>query len=189
MPMTRYYEYRPDCTIAGIGTARANWDRLEYIYLSDVSLAGTWTPMVFHGFKEDSQRQGDFPSLHDHPALPVFSQRAWDVLSPLIGCHCEALAIVHPDGEPYFIIHVIETTDCVDLERSRIQQYCTGGVMAIERYCLKTEMLFGKHIFRTPVVARGQLLLDDVFREAVEKNRLMGLEFRPLPMVQELRGA
>lgn len=183
----RYYKYTPDCTIAGIGTTAENWDCLGHVYGWDAPLAAWWTPMVFHGFKEDPERQGDFPSLHDYPALPVFSQRAWDVLWPLIDCRWEALPIVHPSGKPFYIVHVMEVIDCVDLERSKVELYRSGDVAEIERYCLKAEMLVGKHVFKTPIASGGELLLDDVFREAVEKNGLTGLEFRPLPMVRAAR--
>ena len=72
----QYYEYSPDCTIAGVGTDVLNWERLGDIYCLDTSLAYLWSPITFHGFKEDPKQEGDFPSLHDYPALPVFSQRA-----------------------------------------------------------------------------------------------------------------
>ena len=127
----QYYEYSPDCTIAGVGTEVLNWERLGDIYCLEAPLAYLWTPITFHGFKEDYMKEeGDFPCFYDYPALPVFSQHAWDVIHPLINCRCEALPIIHPSGKPYYLIHVMETIDCVDVGRSKVDLFDDGRVMA-----------------------------------------------------------
>jgi hypothetical protein len=78
----------------------------------------------------------------------------------------------------------METIDCLDVEHSEgVERFSDGGVMDVERYCLKTSMLAGKHIFKLPRETLGRLLVDDVFRDAVEKNGLTGLEFVALPTV------
>ena len=181
----QYYEYTPDCTIAGVGTDPPIRGRLGDIYRWDAPLASLWSPVVFFEFNEDPSERGDFPSLHDCPALPVFSQRAWDVLRRVIDCRWEALPIIHPSGRPFYIIHVMETIDCLDVEHSEgVKRYDDGDVMDVERYSFRTEMLAGKHIFKLSLQTMGRLLVDDVFREAVERNGLKGLEFRALPTVE-----
>ena len=50
---------------------------------------------------------------------------------------------------------------------------------------LKPELLVGKHIFLTPIASRGELLVDDVFRQHVEAHKLKGLEFHAIPRVDE----
>ena len=77
----------------------------------------------------------------------------------------------------------MELIDCVDHARSELEFYDDGGVAGINRYCLKPELLVGKHIFRTPIASRGDLLVDDVFRQAVEGHKLKGLEFHAIPRV------
>ena len=104
----------------------------------------------------------------------MFSQRAWDVLNARIGCRWEALPIIHPSKKPFYLIHVMEVIDCVDHARSEIEYYDDGRVASIERYCLKPELLVGKHIFRTPMASRGYLLVDDVFRQVVESPQAQG---------------
>jgi len=97
------------------------------------------------------------------------------------------LPINHPSGNPYYLIHVMETIDCLDVERSKLKRFdeADGGwVMEIVRYALKAELLVGKHIFKLTPETTGSLLLDDTFRTAVEENGLTGLEFRPLPMAR-----
>jgi len=186
----RYYLYTPSCAVASIGAPSAEHKRIVRIHYQDVPLASSWQPLAFHGFKEEKSmpQEGDFPALNDFCRIPVFSQRAWDVLRAAVDCRWEALPIIHPCGKQYYLIHVMETIDCVDVERSEgVQLFDDGRVMEIERYCLKTEVLAGKHVFKTPVATGAELFVDDVFREAVEKNGLKGLEFRPLPMVREGR--
>ena len=130
--------------------------------------------------------KGDFPPFYDYGRLPVFSQRAWDVLSTSIACRWEALPIIHPSKKPFYLIHVMEVIDCVDLARSEIDEYYNDGrVAGIERYRLRPELLVGKHIFRTPIASRGELLVDDVFRQVVEDHKLKGLKFHAIPRVDE----
>jgi hypothetical protein len=62
-----------------------------------------------------------------------------------------------------------------------------GRVASIERYCLKPKLLEGKHIFRTPLASGSYLLVDDVFRQAVEDHKLKGLKFHAIPRVDAPR--
>ncbi len=131
---------------------------------------------------KEPREEGDFPPLYDG-LLPVFSQRAWDVLSGGIGCRWEALPILHPSKKPFYLIHVMEVIDCVDHALSEIEYYDDGRVASIERYCLRPELSVGKHIFRTPLASGSDLLVDDVFRQIVEDHRRKGLEFSAIPRV------
>jgi hypothetical protein len=182
----RYYEYSPDCTIAGVGTDALGLERLGDIYAWDAPLASLWSAIAFHGYKEDPAKEveGDFPCFYDYPALPVFSQHAWDALRSEIECRWEALPIIHPSGKPFYLIHVMETIEALDVERSQgVKRYDDGDVMEVDRYCLKTRMLVGKHVFKLSPDATGGLIVDDVFRNAVVGNALTGLEFRALPTI------
>ena len=77
----------------------------------------------------------------------------------------------------------METIDCLDVQRSKVELFDDGRVMEIELYCLRKNLLTGKHIFKLSLQTTGRLLVDDVFREAVERNALAGLEFVALPTV------
>src|SRR5207244_3669648 len=153
------------------------------IHYEDRSLAAAWKPVVFHGFDENPEEEGDFPSLIGYSKLPVMSQRAWDVLRPIIGYCCEALPTIHPSGETYYIVHVMETIDCLDVARSEINRSQIGDrrINRVYRYAFLTDMLKGKHIFKLPLVRGAGLIVDDVFRTAVETNGLRGLKFEKLP--------
>jgi len=128
--------------------------------------------------------QGDFPSLGNYNMLPVMSQRAWEALRPLIGHCCEALPIIHPSGRPYYIIHVMNTIDALDEDRSEVKRFSDDGIMRVVRYALKSDLLEDQHIFKLPHESGGDLLVDDEFRRVVEENGLQGLIFKPIPLVE-----
>jgi hypothetical protein len=107
------------------------------------------------------------------------------VLEPLIGYCCESLPIIHPTGKPYFIIHVMDTIDCLDEEQSELRRsQIDQRVNRIFKYSFKSEMLTGKHIFKLPLKSCGELIVDENFRKTVEASKLKGLLFTQLPMVK-----
>ncbi len=119
----RHYLYRPDANIfAGIGVAMADDDQVTDIHYQDTQLTPSWKPVVVHGFDDNPEIEGDFPSLSNFWRIPVFSQRALDCLRPLISYCCEALPIIHHSGKPYYIIHVMDTIDCLDEDRSELRR-------------------------------------------------------------------
>ncbi len=179
----QYYRYDNDCSVAGLGARPLMGDQLEELFDRNEPVASLWKPVRVKVLDKRPKEAGDFPTFYDYPDLPVFSQRAWDVLSATIACRWEALPIIHPSKKPFYFIHVMEVIDCIDHGRSEIEYYDDGRVASIERYCLKPELLLGKHIFRTPVASRDELLVDDVFREVVEGHKLKGLKFHAIPRV------
>src|SRR5208337_5689908 len=71
--------------------------RLHHILRDGIPLSSHWKPLrTEYSLTEKPLPDGDFPSI----AVPaaVFSERAWDVLRPLIGGVVEALSINHPNG-------------------------------------------------------------------------------------------
>lgn len=185
----RYYRYRPDAnTFAGIGF---EWEidspeekRVLGIQDIDRPVLVEWTPPAAREFEEKPLSYGDFPSLSNCWRIPVVSQRAWNVLRPLIGYCCEALPIVHPSGEPFYLIHVMETIDALDEGHSETTRNATTGrINRIYRYALKNDLLAGKHIFKLPLESSGELLVGDEFRKIVEEHSLRGLLFKPVPLV------
>lgn len=179
-----FYNYRPDANnYAGIGFSKDSKERVVDVHFTDAPLADGWKVPVAHGFEDNPEAEGDFPSLSNYNKIPVMSQRAWGLLRPLIGDCCEALPIVYPTGEPYFIIHVMKSIDGLDADRSTLTRNATTGrVNGIYKYAFKTGMLDGHHIFKLPLESGAGLFVDDVFRQAVESNHLKGLLFSPLPM-------
>jgi hypothetical protein len=160
----------------------ANCFPVVELYLSDEPLLSGWSP-PHATWEDDPPRKGDFPSLSSFWRVPICSEKAWGILKPLIGDVCEALPIQYPTGEPFYIIHVMRTIDCLDTAKATYHASpITGRVSQVYVWALKEKMLENQHIFKLPHQSGGDLLVDDVFRNAVESNRLKGLLFRPLLM-------
>jgi hypothetical protein len=179
----QYYKYLPNSDVFdGVRVDNVDHERVTAVHSLDEPIAGNWIPPVCHGFDDNPGVEGDFPSLSNFCEIPIFSRRAWEVLSPIVGASCEALPIRHPSGSPFLLIHVLETIDCLDRGKSEFRCYSSGTrIMNITRYGLNIERLQGRHIFKLPYQDGRDLLIDDEFRRVVEANQLRGLLFEELP--------
>ena len=179
----KYYRYHPDANnFMGIHLLHQDHEVID-IRLEPLPLLHSWRPIQVEEGDENPRPNGDFPSLSNYNEIPVVTQQAWDVLRPLIGASCEALPIIHPSGEPFYLIHVMSIIDCLDTKRSRLTRSgIDGRINRISRYGFKREMLNGQHIIKLPFGKGSDLLVDDVFRKAVEENGLRGLIFNELPL-------
>lgn len=181
-----YYVYRPDANnFAGIGFSPVDSDRVVQVHFTDTPLVDKWSTPMAHGFDDNPEAEGDFPSLSNFNGIPVMSQRAWRVLYPLIGYCSEALPIIYPTGKLYFIIHVMGTVDGLDCAKSELTRNATTGrVNRIFRYAFNREIIQDKHVFKLPIECGAELIVDEDFRRAVEGNGLKGLQFKQIPEAQ-----
>lgn len=155
------------------------------IHRVDTKISEHWTPPVAEVFEDNPPREGDFPSLSNFWTIPVFSERAWEALSPVIGAWCEPLPILYPSKGRHYLVHVLKTLDCLDVERSKVFRRKTDqSISVVLEYSFKPDVIDGIHIFKMTPETGGVLIVDDVFRAAVEKNKLKGLLFRPLKMAE-----
>lgn len=180
------FTYEPNANdFAGIGLSRADHTRVVDMHFTDKPLADSWIAPVVHGFEDNPAAEGDFPSLSNYNQIPVMSKMAWDAVRPLIGYCCEALPIVHPAGEQLYIIHVMDTIDCLDRHKSEFTtNRTTGRINRIYKYCFRRSLLSGRHILKLPIDCGGELFVDDEFRRLVEMNSLKGLTFTKLETVE-----
>jgi hypothetical protein len=162
-------------------------DRDLLFFSSGQPLSGTWVPvpvlldhrLVDNVMEEPQPRKGDFPSLYG--ATPIFSERAWETLYPLVGGSVEALPLIHPSGEKYFAINVLDVVDCLDLTKTKLTRNdVTGRVSSIQEYHFRQHLLTGKHIFKLPETKGLEVLVSEEFKQAVETSELKGLIFRRL---------
>jgi hypothetical protein len=150
------------------------------LHYESKSVSRTWKPVSLEGFEDNPGVDGDFPSLNNYSKIPIFSNRAWEALRPLVGYCSEALPVTHPGGHRYWIINVTDVIDCVDEKRSNFKRYSDGGVMRVVSFHFKENTIQNKHIFKTPKKSGADLIVDDAFRATVEKNGLQGLLFERL---------
>ena len=179
------FTYEPNANdFAGIGLSRADHTRVVDMHFTDKPLADSWIAPVVHGFEDNPAANGDFPSLSDYNQIPVMTVKAWNALRPLIGYCCEALPISCSTGDLLFIIHVMQTIDCLDRHKSEFTTNATTGrINRIHKYCFRHFLLAGRHILKLPINCGGELFVDDKFRRLVEVNSLKGLTFTELDTV------
>jgi hypothetical protein len=137
-------------------------------------LAETWTPVAVEILKQ--KRRGDL--LYLTSRVPVFRPRTWRVLEPLIGPFVEALPVKTTD-ETFFAINVLAVLDCLDLERSEVLRFPSGGIMYIQRHAFKEGSLDNVPIFKVRGAELKEVLVSSEFKRVVEQNRLRGLVFKP----------
>lgn len=191
----RFYEYDPDAdTFAGVGFTVGevhddNDDdaKVANLHWDDTPLIRTWIPLSCHGFEDNPPEVGDFPCVSNYGKVPMLSDRAWKALEPVIGDVCEALPVNHPFTGDYFLIHVLRTIEALDEDASEVQRRSANDprIRQVIRYAFRNDMIEGIHIFKLPNKQGSGLIVDDVFRKAVEDNGLRGLRFRELPLTQE----
>lgn len=181
----KYYQYLPDSNhFKGYGLDQKDKYIIDMHYQSQ-RLSPKWTPVVLHGFDDNPEVEGDFPSLSSYRKVPIFSRHALDVLFPLISDSIEVLPVVHPSGDEFFIINVLELLDCLDEEKSEVRRsQIDGRISRVFSYCFHPALIEGKHIFKTPLESGAGLFVDEEFKQLVEENNLKGLEFNELPMAE-----
>jgi hypothetical protein len=183
-----FYHYRPHADrYRCVHLNDADFARTLTIHRTDAPVLATWVAPVVTEFEEDAQRPiGDFPTFNSFWTIPVVSQRAWDSLASLLGTRCEALPIVHPSGRPFYILHSLNTVDALDEKQSELSRNdVTGRVSAVYRYSLREELLKDHHLFKLPLENGGETLVSHTFREVIERHKLRGLTFTPIPMANE----
>jgi hypothetical protein len=123
----------------------------------------------------------DFPSLWLH--IPVFSERAWNILKPLVEIDVQILPLVHPTyGSSYFAINVLTVLDCLDLERTElVRNEVSGNITWARHQTLRNSPPTDVHIFKTPQTGGLEVYVSQTFKECVESNGLKGLKFKQVP--------
>ena len=139
-------------------------------------LAEKWKPLevVLDGV------EGRLPDLACIDAsFPAFSERAWKATESLIGSFVEALPIIHPSGESYFAVNVLNVVDALDAEKSKLKKYTSGKIMEIEKHVFRPEVITSSPIFRIPQLI-GRIYYTDSFLAVVRQEKLAGLHVHPL---------
>lgn len=173
-------------------TFTTGWEvdkRLEShdVFKSGQKLGSSWHPIKLELWKgEDAKKEERKPVadfMNSGLAIKVVSQSAKDVLETLISEQVEFLPFDTPVGM-YYGLHV-NYVDCLDLPKITAKYFSDGRVMRVVKYAFHWEKLANKHIFRLPELRLSRLFVSDDFKQTVEKNKLTGLMFYPIPLVDE----
>lgn len=130
---------------------------------------------------DDSQRAcevPDFPALRYN--LLLSSERAWEIIRPLVEDSVEALPVIHPNGNRCYAINVTRVLDCLLTEQCRTNRLLndqSGYFSSIYTYAFDEQVVQNEHLFRCPQMKAFEIYASPKFKELVEGNNLSGLKF------------
>lgn len=142
-------------------------------------LADKWWPRAFT-LKKSRKKLGNLCCSNagsylilDHPSV--------EKLKPVLG-NAEILPLNCDFGD-YWCVNIIDVVDCIDYENSDYTPIHENEYPPRFSSCRKLaflpEKLAGHHLFKN-ASQRGYMYADDVFVEAVKKNKITGFKFIPV---------
>lgn len=180
-----YYRYDTNCNVYQmLHCVDDDYELLKSSFRENSRLSSNWKSIQFTPpeFQEDN-KEGDFVTFTGYGKIPIMSDRARRAIESLLDERYEFLEGRHPNGYPLWILHMMEEVDCLD--KGRVEGSWNGmdRFTWIHKFAFHFDKIGNRHIFRLPLHSAAVVLVDDVFRETVEKHKLTGLHFKPLPMV------
>jgi len=155
---------------------------LDELNRNDKRLSESWKIVDVTFFRGDDgidehKPLGDFVDFIG----PAVSVKARSILEPLISNTVEFLPLKADTGV-YFAMKV-HWVDCLDVENSKVKGFDDGAIMRVIEYAFHWDRLEDIHIFHLPKLCGSSLFVSDKFKEVVEKNKLEGLIFYPIPII------
>lgn len=136
-------------------------------------LAG-WSPRRVEPIETDLEL-GDAPGF----TIPVFSQKACDILMPLMGHDVELLPFVCSKGT-FFGVNVTNVLDVIDYNHSIFRRFSDGKrIMAFQKYFFREcDALNRCNIFKIIDEPTRRAFVSDKVKAAIEENSLKGFSLR-----------
>lgn len=166
-----------------LGPKEKDWEKKEIFEQFNNGFDGkpfgkTWIPIEVYEYKEKRSSLGDCASYSY--AVPIFSQRAVDVLHDTLKQNGEILPYTFKNGK-YYAYNVTTVVDVLDKKQSKFKYFDSSGrVMSIERIVFIPEKLVGLEIFKIPDIRKSDIYVTDSFVERVEKAKLTGFKFEKI---------
>jgi hypothetical protein len=124
--------------------------------------------------------KSDFPHFWGESFVPVFSEKALNVVHDLIENQVEILPLRHPEYK-YFVIHVLNVIDAIDFDKSLPKRILRSGRKSgFKKYSFKHEKIMGQQIFKVYYDdgrVHSQFFVSDEFKDRVTSSSLVGYEF------------
>jgi len=156
-------------------------DDFEFV----TTLAGTrhksgWTPLSVRTISVDRGehiKQSDFPFMGGH--VLVLGDRARQVVAPLVEKDGELLPLACR-GRSLWLLNVCTFVDALDLERSEVERFESGGIMDIVKHAFNADRLQGVDVLKLENDRRGPIYLGERVVSAIEAAPLIGYGFELL---------
>ncbi|HEX2572361.1 MAG TPA: DUF1629 domain-containing protein [Polyangia bacterium] len=106
----------------------------------------------------------------------AFSDRAVEVLTPLIGDVIELLPLACDGPGRFQVVNMLDVVDCLDEDRSTLDRYSDGDIASVKKYVFKPDSTNGHHLFKCKQFDLHNLVSGE-FRALVEDKGLIGAYF------------
>jgi hypothetical protein len=164
---------------------------LYFAFFSDTPLVSKWRPLSVRVVSE--RKAGSFFYLS---SLFAATKPAVEVIQDLVGDKVEALPLQikgkkapapskssksgkqKPDEvPPLFLLHPLELADLS--KDAEVERFKDGRIMLVNKWDFEPKAVAGKHFFAARG-NRGDFIVSEQFRAAIEFAKLEGLGFEPL---------
>lgn len=151
----------------------------EYLdpYFNGTVIGDKWGVVPFETYR--SRKRCDCTGIGSN--IPIFSEKAVQVLEPHLNSNTELLPLQHP-SKAYYAVNVTRLIDALDYENSEVEyvEGHPGFVRDVHRFAFKLDAIQEYPIFKIPEYKRLRIFVTDTFKEAVEANGLKGFTFELL---------
>ncbi|MCM3039443.1 hypothetical protein M3201_06970 [Paenibacillus motobuensis] len=146
-------------------------------YFNGTIIGDKWGEVPFETYR--SRKPCDCTGIGSH--IPIFGERAVEVLAPYLNSNVELLPLKHP-SKAYYAINVIRFIDALDYDNSVIEyvEGHPGFIDHVHQFAFKLDAIQEYPIFKIPEFKRLSIFVTDTFKEAVEANGLKGFTFELL---------
>ncbi|PTM57553.1 imm11 family protein [Desmospora activa] len=142
-----------------------------------IPIADKWGKVEVYTLTEGDQ--SDFPHFWGSgDDVPIFSERALNVVYDLIEVSVEVLPLNHPQHN-YFVMHVLNAVDAIDYDKAIVRQLESGLRVSFTKYSFIPEKIIDQHIFKVYLddSVFSRVFVSDEFKERVTSSSLVGYDF------------
>lgn len=158
----------------GLYTVHGETDRFNP--LDGSSMAAGWEAVEVAWDEEPGRPRPDFSWVS---TAPVFTGRAVEALGDLLEGRGELLPLAVTDGSEAYAFNVTRLSEALDVERSELDYYRSGGIMDVDRYVFDPATVARETIFKLAILPRSYEYVTDRFRARVEEAGLTGFRWKP----------
>ncbi len=147
-------------------------------------LLKTWQPLSLRFVTEEEHdcdppkgyaRDSDCPWVLG-ALLMVMSERAKGAVDDLVSPYVEWLPLI-VEGRPYFAMHVLNRLDALDVERSDVKWFEAGGIMKVEHFVFKRDVVEGECVFTMDEPSPFDIFVNEQIVNRINESSLKGFEF------------
>jgi hypothetical protein len=170
-----------DDVVPILGSQPGGWSPIFGRLSEGVRCADWWQPVPIRWkpsrVRKNRGKPVDIMGMMGHGL--AFSDRAVEVLTPLIGDVIELLPLAYDGPGRFQVVNLLDIVDCLDEERSSVARYSDGEIMLVYKYAFKPGSTEGHHLFKCKQCLLRDLVSAD-FKALVEESGLVGAYFIPV---------